>query len=187
MEDLTKVDFSFKQFFVPMTTLKAINIIFIVGLIVFFNTLFNGFVGDDKKMIVDNPQEHVVNPALSFGENAFNVAGQYRPIPATYFSFLYAVFGNNSFFYHFFEALLHILCGVLLYLFARKFFSYGTALLLSLIFIVHPINEEVAVYIADFQDVFFMFLGLLLLLTSTKKGFSRIDLAVIFSLSLLSL
>ena len=50
--------FSLKNLFVPLTTLKAIHIIVIVGFIVYANMLFNGFVWDDKIYIIFNPQNH---------------------------------------------------------------------------------------------------------------------------------
>src|SRR5260370_28504858 len=121
-------DFSLKSFFVPLTTLKAINIIVIVGLIVFANSLFNGFVGDDKDYIVNNPFTHTVNLAVSFGTNGFNIVGQYRPIPATYFSILYALFGTTPFPYHLLQILLHVAATTLLYILFRKFLSSGIAL-----------------------------------------------------------
>jgi len=46
--------FTFKSFFIPLTTLKAIHWIVIVGLVAFFNMLFNGFVFDDFTYIVNN-------------------------------------------------------------------------------------------------------------------------------------
>src|SRR6266480_264319 len=113
-------DFSFKQFFIPLTLRKIISIIAVVGFLVFFNMLFNDFVWDDKTYILNNPQTHQINFLLSFGKNIFNDVGQYRPIPATYFSFLYRLFGDTSFFYHLLQLLLHITCTVFVYLIFRK-------------------------------------------------------------------
>src|SRR5438309_11124811 len=98
MEELTKVDFSFKQLFIPLTTKKATIIITIVGFVVFFNMLFNGFVWDDIYYIVSNPQIHTLNIMHLFSANLFNSAGYYRPIPAVYFSSIYMLFGKHAFF-----------------------------------------------------------------------------------------
>ena len=84
--------FNFKQIFSPLTTKKAINIIAIVGIIVFFNALFNDFVIDDKGIIIDNTQVHTINIVYSFRESLINSGGQYRPIASLYYSFFYSLF-----------------------------------------------------------------------------------------------
>jgi len=55
MQELPDVDFSFKNYFIPFTNFKAINWIIDIGLIVYINGLFNGFVIDDSLQIVNNP------------------------------------------------------------------------------------------------------------------------------------
>ena len=47
-------DFSLKKLFSPLTTLKAIHLIIIIGLVVFCNGLFDNFVADDIPQIADN-------------------------------------------------------------------------------------------------------------------------------------
>lgn len=112
----TKQGFSFKNFFTTLTRKKAILIIIIVGVIVFFNSLFNNFVEDDILYIINYPPIHQLNLPFSFGKNIFNGEGQYRPIPATYFSLLYTLFGSQAFYYHFLQLTLHIANAILLYL-----------------------------------------------------------------------
>src|SRR5579864_338112 len=97
--DNTRQDVSFKSLFVPLTTLKAINIIIILGLVVFFNSLFNGFVWDDNTYLINNPEIHTFNLEVVLGKNLFNYSGFYRPIPALYFAGLYTIFSTMPFFY----------------------------------------------------------------------------------------
>src|SRR5579872_6797167 len=92
-------EFSFKKYFIPLTTPKAITWIALVGFIVFLNSLFNGFVGDDKIYIINNLPTHIISLKNAFGPSIFNTQGQYRPIPSLYFSLSYVLFGANTFFY----------------------------------------------------------------------------------------
>ena len=48
-------EYSFYNLFVPLTTKKAVIIFIIIGVVVFFNSLFNPFQGDDYAQIVNNP------------------------------------------------------------------------------------------------------------------------------------
>ncbi len=119
--------FSFPRLYRPLTTVKAISIIGILGFIVFGNALFNGFIMDDSAFIINNPDVHSINIAHLFSGNKFNSFGYYRPISAFYFALLYSLFGTQAFFYHFVQVCLHILNTILLYLILRKLFSlYNT-------------------------------------------------------------
>src|SRR5258708_22753786 len=109
-----KEEFSFKNYFVPLTTLKTIHWIIIIALFVYANSLFNNFLGDDVIYIINNSLAHTINFSNAFGPNIFNTAGQYRPIPALYFSILYTLFETNTFYYHILQLLLHIGCAILL-------------------------------------------------------------------------
>ncbi len=149
-----------------------IHIIVIVGFLVYFNMLFNGFVADDGTQILTNSTIHSISniPILLFQTNSSVSSGggiltgwYYRPLMLIFFSFLYTFFGNIAFFFHSFQLLLHIVNTLLLFSLFLSFFSKRISLFLSLIFLVHPINQETVAYISSLQDVLFLFFGLLAL------------------------
>lgn len=180
-------EFSFKFFFVPLTTVKAIHWIIIIGLIVFFNALFGNFVLDDVAYITANPGFH----SPSFWElikgNLYNSGGQYRPIAALYFFTLYNFFGNTSFFYHLPQVIFHIINSILLFLVFNKFFSNPLSFILSIIFLSHPIQVESVSYIAATDNSLFFLFGITALLLSLNKKISLRRIIIIFSLLTLSL
>jgi len=59
-------EFSFKNYFVPLTNAKAITWIVMIGIIVYANMLFNGFVWDDIGQIVTNGDIHSLSNIWSF-------------------------------------------------------------------------------------------------------------------------
>lgn len=191
-------DFSFRKLFIPFTTGKAISIIIIVGFLVFFNTLFNGFVGDDNGQIVyNNSIRSFVDVTAYFKGNFysvgeyFNTVNYFRPFMYVAYTLILGIFGTNPFFFHFIVAALYIINAVLLFLFLRNFFlKEETAFILSLIFLVNPVNGEIAVYIANIQDSLFFLFGLIVLLMLVKKqvlSFSRlIGINLLLLASLLS-
>lgn len=174
-------EFSFKDFFIPFTITKAILWITIIGFIVYFNALFNGFVWDDVSYILINPVEHTMNLIGLFGPNYFNSAGYYRPVPALYFSLLYNLFHTTSFFYHFSQLAIHIVDTSLLFILFTRFFKKPVAFILSLIFLVHPMNIESVSYISASEDIFFFF-GISALLLSFKSAIQLSRLLLIFLL-----
>ncbi|MDE2025659.1 MAG: hypothetical protein KGJ07_04150, partial [Patescibacteria group bacterium] len=158
-----------------------------LGLLVYANSLFNGFIWDDKTYIINNAQVHTLSLNLLFGQNWFNSAGFYRPIPALYFASLYVLFGNISFFYHIFQVGLHIINVILIFALFKKFINKPLSLILSLIFLVHPLNTESVGYIAASDSGIFFFFGLSALLLSWQEKISSKKAAFIFFLLLLSI
>ncbi len=166
-----------KEYFQDITTKKAILIILAIGAVVFSNTLVNGFVGDDNSQIVYNNSirsffdvsAYFKGNFYSVGEN-FNTVNYYRPLMYVAYTFIGEIFGLSPFFFHLFVAGLHITNAVLLFLFLRRFIlNQGVVLIMALIFLVHPMNGEVAVYVANIQDSLFFFFGLLALLKISQK------------------
>jgi len=182
----TQEEYSFYNLFVPLTTKKAIFIIIVVGCIVYFNMLFNGFVWDDKTYLIGKPDVHTLNIFQLIGNNIFNIGGYYRPLTAIYFAILYAIFNASSFYYHFFQLVLHIACGVLLFFLFKKFFKLPISLLLSLIFVIHPIQVESVSYISSSDSPLIFIFGISALLFSTQKSNSIRKTVLIFLLLLLS-
>ncbi|MBI5122305.1 hypothetical protein HZA75_00440 [Candidatus Roizmanbacteria bacterium] len=194
-------EFSFKSYFVPLTNLKAIHFIIFTGVLVFLNNLLNPFQGDDIGQIVNNPQISKLSNIPTFffqslvysGLNSLKILHiYYKPILFTTFAMVYSLFGSISFPFHVLQLLLHIGNTLLLFFIFSRFFKRGLVLFLSLIFLIHPINSESVIYIADMQETLFMFFGLLaLLLIMNIKGrlisFTRLSIVAILSLcSLLS-
>jgi hypothetical protein len=179
-------DVNFKSLFLPFTTKKAMIFIVIIGLAVFFNSLFNNFVLDDKTFILLNQEIHSFNLNYIFGPSLFNT-GYYRPIPALYFTIVYSLFRDSTFFYHFLQISLHIIISSLLFIFFKKVFSKKIALFLSLIFLVHPMQVDSVSYIASSGNQLFFLFGVLALLLCAKPTIDKARFIAIFSLLLLSL
>lgn len=160
---------AFKNFFVPLTTKKAIAFIALIGFIVFFNALFGQFTWDDVGFIRDNPEVHKINiPTLFKANSTFNTAGYYRPISATYFAIIYSIFGSEPFWFHLIQIALHVINAILVFILFKKFFREKLALFLSIIFLVHPVNVESVSYIGASQSVILILFGLLAFLISLK-------------------
>jgi Tfp pilus assembly protein PilF len=163
-------DLSFRDLFVPLTTRKIIGFIVIIGLIVFLNMLFNGFVMDDKTFIASNPEIHSWSIISFFRSSLFNSNGHYRPIPAIYFTLIFNLFNGNVFVLHFFQLVIHIVNTILFYLLLSKFTNKKLSFLLSLIFLVHPLQVESVSYIASSDNPLFFLFGLSALLLSSQTN-----------------
>lgn len=185
--------FSLKSLFVPLTTLKAIHIIAIVGFLVFGNAIFNDFVGDDTPQIIDNIYVHSLRNIPNFltGSTFYSGSTQsagvyYKPFLSTYFSIIYTFFGPNYIALHFFQILLHIVNACIIFLFFKHFFRKSVSLILALVFLVHPINSESVFYISAAQEVLFFFFGMLalwiLINFRSKKSTILASMCLFFSL-----
>ncbi|HVA96448.1 MAG TPA: hypothetical protein VND99_02225 [Candidatus Acidoferrales bacterium] len=182
-------DFSFKKFFVPFTTFKAIHLIILIGLAVYFNVFFNGFVWDDWTLIIANPQLYTFNIFHLFGPEIFKNGGFYRPIPAVYFSLLWNLFGNMAFFYHLIQIILHIASALLFFFFLKRYFSVIFSFFLVLIFLIHPIQVESVAYIGTTQSELLFLFGLSALLISIRDKLqwkSLLLMTLFLNLSLLT-
>lgn len=180
-------EFSFKILFVPLTNKKAIWWIIFFGFVVYAITLVNNFLFDDLTYIINNPLTHILNFPAVFGPNQFNISGQYRPVTVFYFSLLYNLFGNTSFMYHIIQIFLHITATILLFFLFRKFLTSGISLILSLIFLVHPIQVESVSYIAHSDNPLSLVLGLSSLILYMKQKPTIKVFLIIFFLLLLTM
>jgi protein O-mannosyl-transferase len=186
---------TFKGLFLPLTTKKAIIFILLIGFIVFFNGLFNGFIGDDELQITNNPIIHSLrNIPVFFSGSTFYNGGEtlegvyYKPLQTTLFSLIYSLSGPNPFTFHLFQIFIYIINACFVYLILRYFFDNLLAFFLALIFLVHPINSEAAFYVSATQDVLFFFFGILSLWILQKYDLRRAYVAagICLLLSLLS-
>ncbi len=185
-EEIVK-EFSFKDLFVPLTTGKAIIWIIVVGLIVYLSMLFNDFVWDDKVYILFNIDIHAINFFYLFGPNSFNNISQYRPIVAIFFAFLYSIFHDSPFFYHFFNLGLHITNTILVFYFLKHFFKKELVLIASLFFLIHPMQVESVSLATSVDNLLFFFFGMMSILIFLKEKINNKKLVLGVLMLLLSL
>ncbi len=184
----------FKQI-INFLTKNAVWLLIVVGIVVHFNGLFGNFIGDDKSQIQSNYIIHSLShiPQFFTGStfvptSGTNLAGPfYKPLLSLSYAVLYALFRATPFYFHAFQLILHITNGILLFVLFKKFLKEHIALLLSLLFILHPINSEAVVYIADLQEPLFFCFGLSALLLAMKESLSPKRAALISLLLLCSL
>jgi protein O-mannosyl-transferase len=179
----------------PLSTKKVIALFFLVGFLVYANSLFIPFIGDDYAQVVNNPLVHSLTniPRLIFGstfymkETASLEGNYYKPVMSITFAVLYSIFGANNFFYHLLQLTLHISNAMLTYVLLKNSLAKNISFFLALIFLVHPINSEAVVYISNLQDVLFLFFGLISLLIVQSETISTRRLLVANLVLLLSL
>jgi hypothetical protein len=184
MHEDTKDEFSFNQFFSTLTTSKAIHFIVIIGILVFGNMLFNGFVWDDIYQIVNSPIVKNADYSYYF---THTIAPFYRPLMFVSYITIYQLFGLNAFFYHLFQLSLHIVNTIFVFILLKHFSKkIVLSFFLSLLFLIHPINAETVEYIANFQEVLFLFFGLLATILMCKKNHVKYRHVYIVTLLLFS-
>ena len=125
-----------------------------------------------------------------------NVVGNYHPLTVLSLAVDYAISGKASFTYHLHNLLLHLLNVVLVFvLISRLFKSHQMALIVALLFGIHPMHVESVAWISARKDLLYtayLLMGLLVYLkyidcTSIAKQRGWYVLSfVLFSCSLLS-
>lgn len=141
-----------------MTEKKRIALLLVISVLVYANTLWNGFTMDDAVYILQNP---AVN-ALSIRE-IFQPTwhGVFRPITFLTFLLNWALEGNHAFGYHLVNVALHTVVAVLLYLVLRKLLEsvqngVTIAWVAALLFAVHPIHTEAVASIVGRAEIIAM-------------------------------
>jgi protein O-mannosyl-transferase len=175
---------------------KYILFLVLIGAITFFNSLNNSFLGDDEDQIINNPQINKISniPKLFTGSTYFREeTGQsyglfYRPMMMTVYTIIYSIFHSDPLFFHLFQLIIHITNSIIIYSIFRYFFNDFLSFILAIVFLVHPINSEVVLYIADLQDALFMLFGLyaFLLILKDKKS-KNINISHLIFISILLL
>ncbi|MBI4040126.1 tetratricopeptide repeat protein [Candidatus Daviesbacteria bacterium] len=155
-----------------ITVRKAVFIIFLVGFLVYFNALFNGFVWDDEEQIVKNTViQSLTNFPQILSGATFNSGGAglsgwfFRPLFTFNYMFLYAIWGPNPFGFHLFQVIFHLLNGVLVFkilsqLLKRSKYSLLIAAIFATIYVVHAALNLAVVYIAALSEVTLTFFNL---------------------------
>lgn len=176
-----------KHFFTTFSPRKAILATLLLNAVVFSNSLFNKFLGDDLPQIVNNGAISSISNIPSFFIKAGSFDLYYRPVMFSTFSLIYKFFGANPFPFHLFQVILYTANAILVFFLLRKFIDQKIAFVLSLIFLVHPMNGQAAVSISLLQEPLFFLFGIsALFLIMSKKlnvwSFAAMNLLLLFSL-----
>ena len=114
--------------------------------LVFANAVGNGFVLDDRGIIVSNPL--VTSPATAW--RAFLVpywpvelgGGQYRPLGILSFALDWLVSGGDARWFHAVNVAWHVAATALVWLLAAELLAPMAAAFAALVFAVHPVHVE---------------------------------------------
>lgn len=148
----------------------------ILTCIVYSGTLLLGYTRlDDSIFIVENAafNENFGNIVTAFQRGLFHPTNDayYRPLFLVDFIIESRLFGTNPAGYHFTNLLLHLGSVVLLYFFLKKInIPAYDALLLSLLFSVHPVLTQAVAWIPGRNDMLLMILFLSTFIVTLNYG-----------------
>lgn len=133
------------------------------------NVLRGEFVYDDEFFILENPAIKNLRNIGSFFTSKYALSDTghfiYRPLRTLSYAIDYYFWGLNPFGYHLWNLLLHIMNGVLLYIFLDSLFRKKSAAVISAaIFAVHPVQTDAVSWISSRGDIMYAFFFLLSIL-----------------------
>ena len=154
-------------------------------------TLHYSFVWDDAAYIRENYRIHALDwlHVKSFWTRTY--LGHYAPVHHLLLALIYSISGNQPFWFHLANLLLHMLVVVLLYVLIGKMESPRVALVACLLYVVHPTHVETVAWISESKSTLSFALvlasGLMLVQYHESKSPVRLVLAVLlFGLSALT-
>ncbi|HKM79536.1 MAG TPA: tetratricopeptide repeat protein [Candidatus Acidoferrum sp.] len=138
-----------------MNERMRVALLLAVAMLVYGNTLLNGFTFDDDPYILRNPT--VTNLSIKGLFVPTRASNIFRPVSFATFALNLAVGGGHPFGFHLFNLLLHAAVTLLLYLVLLKLLEglpqgATVAWVAALLFAVHPIHtEDVASIVGRFE------------------------------------
>lgn len=145
--------------------------IFLLGFLLYANTIQNEYALDDGLIIKENKwvQQGTAGISKIFshgeldyfyethgGSEQFS-GGRYRPLSIVTFAIEQSIFGDNPHVRHFFNALIYAITLALMLYFLRKYVfpkNPDTAFLAVFLFAIHPIHTEVVANIKSRNELF---------------------------------
>ena len=155
----------------------------LLGVLIYSNSLQNGYTLDDSLVITDNRfvQDGISGISEIFTNDAFTgffgidkklvEGGRYRPLSLAMFAVEYQLFGNNPFIGHMVNLALYLGIVLIIFSFTQQLFKQFSptnhapqiALITSLLFLAHPVHTEVVANIKGRDELLALFFGLLFL------------------------
>lgn len=142
----------------------------VISVLVYFNSIWNGFVMDDVMVLKENRMVLQGMSAIPELLSTPHMRGYliipndlYRPLSLVMFAIEYQLFGLSPTMHHFFNVLTFAGCSIMLFQFFNKFFDgkrMAVAFIAALIFAVHPIHTEVVANIKSRDELMCFFFGI---------------------------
>lgn len=129
----------------PTAFLRAMPFfVALAGMLVYANALNNGFVLDAEGIVLKNPLVHGIDGVWRAFANPYwpETGGQYRPLVISTFAAEWALWGSRAAGFHAVNIVLHGLSALLVYVFARRWLSFGGAAIAGFVFALHPVHVE---------------------------------------------
>lgn len=136
-------------------------LIAVVTLVVFLNTFQNDFVFDDESVVQNNTSITSLSiiPKYFTGEEGFHkvIGKYYRPIVSATYAIDYALYGLSPKGFHITNVIIHLIASLLLFkifylLFAKSKYGSLISLVVTLLFVVHPIHTEAVSWVSGRTD-----------------------------------
>jgi hypothetical protein len=127
--------------------------------LIYANTLLNGFVWDDFPVLVDNPAvRDLGNLPQFFTDYRTGVAAEgmayYRPLRTLVFAIVHHAFGLSPLAYHALNGLVHVVNVLLTYaVFTLLSGTRGAGMIVAAVFASHPIMTEAVANVTGFADL----------------------------------
>ena len=175
-----------------------IGALILCAVLPYLNTLFNGFVYDDNRQVLDNPYLKSFHflPQV-FGTTVWSFVGMqgvsnyYRPLMTLGYALCYHLFGPLAYGFHLVNVCLHVGIVLLVFMVTRRLFKdRAVAFIAASLFAVHPIHTEAVAWVAAVTelDVTFFYLLTFWLFLSMARPRGRISpwmkLAAVLSFAL---
>ena len=144
-----------KENWIYFVLLIAFSLTFIPVLDLPFSNL------DDYVQVVENPFLKQLNFAAIIGIFSNTFVGMYQPITTTAYLLIAQIHGIDPFWFHFASLVTHLINGILVYNVLRHFCKKETAQILSILFIVHPLQVESVAWVSAYSNLLFSSFSLL--------------------------
>lgn len=121
--------------------------LFGAAVVVYLNSLWNGFAYDDVWIIARNDRVHQLSDLRSIWLTPYwpsfgSELGLYRPFTIFAFAVQWAIGNGAPWVFHLTSVLLHAVVTLLVFLLADRLFSRRVALAAAFVFAIHPLHTE---------------------------------------------
>jgi len=169
---------------------KPIFWVVLVPLLVYANSLGNGFTFDDHAIVEDNPSilslDFVHIFSAPYWPNREH-AGLYRPLTTLSLAFNYAIHEFDPLGYHGVNVLLHVLNTLLVHLLTKNLLRVPFGGVVALLFALHPVQTEAVNGIVGRAELLSAFWVLVAFLLYVRSGvFAGRGLNGLYGLSLVA-